>query len=153
MIHAIIGAQRWYDLIHFTVTGHYHFIVRVTQCKEAYLVLSEIPGITLYNSYEIQLGINGNTESRILHNRGGTELVRESTSQILDCNEQRTFWITWPGDHSSQLEVGKGEDPGIDIVMKASIEDSFLLNSVSVSSGNEESGLWEFRDLGLNPSY
>lgn len=76
-------------------------------------------------------------------------MVKEPTSHILDCNEQRAFWITWQGGQSSQLEVGKGDNPGVDMVMKTSIEETFLLNSVSVSSGNEETGQWEFRDLGL----
>ena len=135
-------------MIHLTVTGHFHFVFTVKQCNEAYIVLSEIPGITLYNAYEIQLGINDNTESRIRHERGGIELVKEQTPQILNCNEYRTFWTSWPGGGTDQLEVGHGESPGTDIFMRTSIDGTFMLNSVSISSGNKETGQWEFRNLG-----
>ena len=134
--------------MHLTVTGHYHVTFTVQQCKEAYIVLSEIPGITLYNAYEIQLGISENTESRILQERGGTELVREQTSQILSCNEPRTFWVSWPGGVSGQLEIGHGEVPGSDAFMKTSIDDMFMLNSMSISSGNTQTGQWVFNNLG-----
>ena len=37
----------------------------VKACKSAYITLAESPGVTMYNTYDIQLGVSDNTESII----------------------------------------------------------------------------------------
>lgn len=147
VVHANTESERWYDLLHLTVLAKDHVIFSVQACKEAHVVLSEIPGVTFYNAYEIAIGVADNKESLIRHNRGGPTLVTAPTDNILNCDEQRQFWISWPGLHSIELEVGHGDIVGQEKFMGTSLETSFLLNSLSVSSGDTETGKWEFHNM------
>ena len=45
------------------------------------------------NSYEVIIGGWDNTESAIRDVIQGDDLVRVSTSNILNCNDERWFWV------------------------------------------------------------
>lgn len=118
------------------------------QCEnDAHIVLNEIPGMTQYNAYEVALGIEQNTVSVIMRNRGGPDIRRENTPNILSADEFRHFWISW--DYTKGLvEVGKGVEVGSNSFLQGDISaDKFRISSASVSIGgeSEKSGLWEFR--------
>ena len=66
----------WYDLLHLTVTDRTYIVFSVTLCKDAYITLSEIAGLTLHNTYEIIIGYNDNKESMIMYERGGDRLTQ-----------------------------------------------------------------------------
>ena len=137
----------WYDLLHLTVTDRNYIVFSVKLCKDAYITLSEIAGLTLYNTYEIIIGYQENSESLILYERGGERLVTVQTPGILDCNKPELFWVSWDGPIQNSIDVGRGSVVGDRVFMSTPTEHTFRINSVAIASGYTETGDWEFRQL------
>ncbi len=120
----------------------------VKACSDAHIVMSYVPGLTLYDSYEVALGVSDNHESVIMLGRGGEELVRESTPNLLDCNQDKSFWISWPyTDTGIIISAGSGSVVGTNSFISTEMTaNTFKVNSVSVSTGGPSNvrGEWEF---------
>ncbi len=102
---------------------------------------------TLYNAYEVALGIENNQKSIIMRERGGDSIGSTDTPNILNCDEYGLFWISWY--YSTRLiKVGYGGRLGDNSFLSAPMTgDFFKVNSVSVSIGGTSGtgGDWEFR--------
>ena len=60
----------------------------VEACAEAHIALAETPGVLGAGAYEVVLGADGNTKSRILKDMSSNETVAETdTPGLLDCNK------------------------------------------------------------------
>ena len=57
-------------------------------CAEAHIALAETPGVLGAGAYEVVLGADANTKSRILKDMSSNETVAETdTPGLLDCNK------------------------------------------------------------------
>ncbi|CAH1794507.1 unnamed protein product [Owenia fusiformis] len=131
-----------YDFKHgwVTVTGYDYIEFTVKACNDAHILLSNIPGEI--DELVIQVIIGGwkNTKSAIRTGRTvGTPIVKQTnTPNILDCNEARSFWLSWK---NGRIRVGQ----------HGLYQDQFLqwsqprnnpINSISVATGWGSWGDW-----------
>ena len=92
--------------------------------------------------YEIKLGYNSNQKSKIT--RLDTDLSEEAeTPDILNSNEKRSFWISWP---NLRVNVGRGTVVGEDMFLTLHLEYNIPIGAFSFSTGAAVSGVWHLED-------
>ena len=126
--------QLWYNVI-----GHYNFVFKVKATSEVKVILSNIPSIHDYLSYEITIGGDHN-EYTMIDKRGTSSSHIESTPDILDPDSGSEFWISW---HSSAVKVGKGTTIGQDQIIDFDDTEMVEINSISISTNYGVEGDWE----------
>lgn len=117
----------------------------IQSCRSAHLKLSQ----TSFTSplYEVIIGHNSNTKSQIIRytmNESGinvgTVVAEEMSQGILDCSQQRPFWMSWQG--------GK-----IEVAMESSSGQRFLdwmdsapqqVSALNLATGPESRGEWKY---------
>ena len=72
------------------------------------------------------------------------EYVAVDTPDILKCNEERSFWITW---QNGAIEVGRGEVVGQDRVMDFQPLEFYPVRAVGFSTGYSFNGTWNIKLL------
>ena len=77
-------SQNWYS-----VRDEDHTIIRVMACADAHILLSNEQGTPGSNTYEVALGIGGNTDSVIRESPYGPNVVWINTLGILSCDTYR----------------------------------------------------------------
>ena len=104
------------------------FTFRVRTCEDVGLVLvTSSPDGFGRHSFEVIIGGWGNSESAIKRVLTWATLVRVPTPQILDCDNFRTFWVSW---ENGVLEVGVGDLFDLSF-MSVPLEDEANMHAVS----------------------
>ena len=133
--------QRSFRTTWITVTDRDYIVFAVKTCQEAIIALSDIPGITTYHSYIINIGHDNNTASSIRDADTGAVLDTVSTPGILDCKEGHTFWVGWG---EGFLAAGSGGRVGSGRFLQYYNVDVYPVNSLAFSTGTMSDGEWEF---------
>ena len=121
------------------MSGETDLIFQLKSCSDAYLALCQIPGNAYTLSYEIALGINGASSNELRLGVDG-EMKSSSSENLLDCNSQKDFWIRWDGGN---IRFGKGDVVGEQEVLQWQHDDPYDINYVSLTSKNDQDGLWD----------
>ena len=124
-----------------TVTDREYIVFAVKTCQEAIIALSDIPGITTYHSYIVNIGHDNNTASSIRDADTGAVMDTVSTPGILDCKEGQTFWVGWG---EGFLAVGSGGRVGSGRFLQYYNVDVYPVNSLAFGTGTTSDGEWEF---------
>ena len=120
-----------YYRYHKIVTGQTSFGVGIQSCSDAHIGLSEIPGLSSLNMYEIVIGGWSNTKSVIRRGRQGAIEVETSTPDILNCNSMKYFWVTWD---DGAIEVGIGAVIGQSRILYYKDPEPYTVNSITVAT-------------------
>lgn len=128
-----------------TKSGHRFLEFGVRSCQNARLVLSTVNfGVPLY---EIVLGSDGNTKSKVIRyeddgsgNWNSSLKAEETTPGVIDCLQSRWFWLSWNG---GLIEVARGSASGQRFL---SWQDDSPHNvfAVSFSTGPGDFGDWTY---------
>ena len=120
-------------------------VVQVKACSNAHILLSEVFGETA-NIYEIALGVEDNKVSEIRQTVGGLGYTVAWTSDILSCDEFRTFWFMWVDGIG--LDVGRGSTVGSERFMRFVDLKGKDINAVSFSTGSGSTGQFRISNVG-----
>jgi len=124
-----------------TVDERRSIVFKVQACADAHIALSSQLGLSIQHTYEVVLGGWQNSRSAIRNKTQGMDWTDVSTPDILHCDEMRSFWISW---EYGLIMVGKGSKVGKNEVMHWLDPAPYSVHAISVSTGYESSGLWEF---------
>ena len=78
-----------------SVQGRDYIVFNVMTNNDAYIALSEHPGVFNNNMYEIVIGTDFNTKSEIRVGRMGEVKHQMDTPGIVSNVEGKTFWVGW----------------------------------------------------------
>ena len=131
-------ANYTHQFVWLTLVGDNHFIFKVKSCSEAYIALTKIPYNTPVSSYEIALGLQGNTVSELRHHVGPTEVKATAQISALDCSTYKEFWISWDKGH---IKCGHGATVDQNQFLYWADPYPHDVNSLSLASGSEAT--WE----------
>jgi hypothetical protein len=67
-------ANYTFSYVWVTLVGDSSFVFRVKACSEAYIALTKVPYNIITLSYEVALGVRGNTECELRHHTGPAEV-------------------------------------------------------------------------------
>ncbi|XP_062569275.1 uncharacterized protein LOC134231336 [Saccostrea cucullata] len=124
----------------FVAIGRTSFIFRARANRDLYLALTSSDCVNCGSQYEIHLGGQNNTISKIKIGIDGTDcasLRRVILSQIYFY----TFWVSWTG---SVLRVGTGNTVNRNIFMSCSQSTPYDIKYVMIRTGLGSSGEWRF---------
>ena len=132
--------QFWYSLSHEGVTSF-----KVKACEDASISLSKYPGVFLHSTYELVLGAEGNTKTKLRRDPKLATWDKEvSTPNIIACGQNRWFWIS---KYDDWLQVGRGVAPGNDVFFEYYDANHYPINSISFSTSSKAVGQWEYTHL------
>ena len=130
-----------YESAWIPVSGSTNLVFSVQACSDAFFTLSEVQGNPYMTSYEIALGINGGEVNELRHGVGSTSPGDTYNGQLLDCNTQKDFWVSWVGGN---FEFGRGHSFGIDRVLTYFHDTPHDTNAVAITTSNNVKGTWVF---------
>jgi len=134
-----------YGFFLLSLTDKSEVTFSVTACKEAHVILTQIPGIFKYRSYELLIGTLENTETWLVRSDDGAFLGWAITLGILNCQLRRFFWISWT---INSLSFGRGTIPGQNrILYHNDYYPGHTLNSLSVRTPAGVRGVWGFAGI------
>ena len=96
-------------------------------CHDIRVSLATEQGIPIYDVY---LGAYDNTMSYIVVSYTTTNVSYHEESGLLDCDEYRSFWISW---RDNEVNVGKGEIVSLNNIMNFKA-DRMIVNHLSFGS-------------------
>jgi len=120
-----------YNTSAIMVDGHRHMLLHIISCQSVYIALSLLPSKTMSYTYEVALGINGNTMSELRTSVAGAA-VAEYPGQVLSCLSGNDFWLSWT---STGVSIGIGSRFGMNAMLQWQDEDTgHDINSVAFAS-------------------
>ena len=102
------GSDSTYGNILISRVDANQVVFRVMACSDAQVALSQLPGIFTHYTYELLVGVESNSKTILKSAIGGATLTEVDSPQILDCQSERAFWISWK---FGELSFGKGSVP------------------------------------------
>ena len=122
-------------------------VFSVKACNDAHLAMAESEAKPNELAYTIQIGNYKNTKSVIRTSKkpGSENKALALTPNILNCDEFRTFWVSW---RNGRIQVGRGSVPKQRQFMEWEDPRPLPVNFFSVSSGYGSTGEWR---IGLTP--
>lgn len=117
-----------YSRILMSVVGANEFVFGVAACRDAYIAMSQVPGIYTHFTYELVIGAQDNTETMLYSAVGGNLLKSAMTPQILSCDTVRLFWLSW---RNGQISFGKGIVPEVGALFTVNDAQWHAVNSLS----------------------
>jgi len=133
-----------YGFFLLSLTDKSEVTFSVTACKEANVILSQIPGIFKYRSYEVLIGTAENTETWLRRSDNGALLAFMVTPGILNCETHQFFWISWT---ISSISFGKGNIPQQNRILYHNEHPGHALNSLSIRTPAGVRGVWGFASI------
>ena len=122
-------------------TDRQHLLFSLETCREAYLVLTNQPGVTEDNAYHVVIGAQDNSVTEIRKQSPQTETKSFSTPDILSCTEMRQFWLKW---EAGTIELGTGEVVGSSSLFSWRDLSPYDVNAISPASKYEDKNAhWE----------
>lgn len=128
-----------YGRIMVSVVNYKEFVFAVRACHDASIAFSQVAGIYTHYTYELVIGATDNTETILRSSVGGAVLKSVYTSQILDCNAVRLFWVNW---RDGMMSFGKGIIVKQGEVFSVSVSNMYLINSLSYLTPSDVKGVW-----------
>ena len=114
------------------------FVFSVLACHRAHVYLST--GDVNSPLYNIAIGDDKNRQSTIRDKNNSPVLVA-NTPGILDCQEERDFWLSWT---DQTIRVGEGSDSG-NMFLEYYMPDYVPITEVSVVTEDYATGVWDFK--------
>ena len=130
-----------YYRYHKTVTGETAVVVGIQACSDGHIGLSEVPGLSSLNMYEVVIGGWSNSKSVIRRARQGHIEVEASTPDILSCNSMKFFWVTW---EDGIIEVGAGGIIGQTRLLYFKDPDPYTVNSITLATAGGHEGIFAY---------
>ena len=116
-------------------------VFSVSTCNDARVALSQLPGIFTHFTYELSIGAQSNSKTTLKGAVGGAILVEVDTPAILDCQNLRSFWISW---RRGELSFGKGSVPEQGRVLFYQDANSWHdVNALSFATNAGSVGVWD----------
>ena len=121
------------------------YIIQVQACESVYIALSSIPANPRTQTYEIALGINGNTLTEIRGSVGGAGGASYSRA-ILSCDSMQSFWLR---HLNGFVEFGRGGVVGLDRIVQWHDTEGrpHEVNAIGVSAGPNVTATWQLSYL------
>lgn len=149
MTHVTDGNSGGYESLMLSVTNVNEIVFGVSACSDGQIALSKIPGVIEFSTYELVIGAQSNSKTVLRKSVGGAVVAEVSSPQILDCNLERLFWITWRSN--GDISFGRGAVPEQGRLLYFRDQSSQQINAVSVSTPAGLTGVWKFiRFAGMN---
>ena len=140
-----------YNQFWLTLNARSYIVFRVMACNDAHIGLSAATGNSKTRMYEFVIGGNSNTETYIRTARLSETKATESTEGILDCQAFRPFWVRWV---DNVLELGEGTHAGKRSIIKwEDTEDPHPVEALTISTGFDAEGVWEFSYVDGNVNF
>ena len=107
-------------------------------CHNAFIAMSFLPHKLSSSTYEIALGIDGNTRSEFRTSVGGVA-VTEYVGQVLSCASGNDFWLSWT---MTSVSIGFGLRFGENTMLQwQNSESGHDVNTISFAS--QSVALWQ----------
>ena len=132
-----------YYRYHRTVAGENAVVVGIQACSDGHIGLSEVPGLSSLNMYEVVIGGWSNTKSVIRRARQGDIEVEASTPEILSCNSFKFFWVTW---EDGIIEVGAGGIIGQTRLLYFKDPNPYTVNSITLTTADGHEGAFVYAE-------
>lgn len=145
-----------YDRNWYSVTEETFINFKIQACEAAKISLSRFLAIANIHTYEIILGAEGNSYTRITNVDSG-EKVAEVSGSVLSkmiphtddvtlmvcsgCSSSDWFWLSWA---DGKIEVGKGDNVGSGLILSTSYD--INVNAIGFASDDTQkaNSVWEF---------
>jgi hypothetical protein len=134
-----------YENIAYSVADRTELVFGVSACKEVRIALSEIPGITTRNTYELCIGEFENSMTILKDAFSGQSLVEAYTTEILNCSGTRMFWVSWA---VGTLSFGRGTTVQQNRLLYFKDANAHHVNAVSVKTPVGVVGNFTFEHFG-----
>ena len=108
-------------------------------CREASVLLTTAPYNTDGDSYEIVIGAEANHKTVIKSKPSNTIHVEVSTSNVLNCEADKAFWLTWT---RGSIRFGEGFDVGKSQIIDWTPENIIDIKAWTFSSYYKTSASW-----------
>ena len=131
------------------------FAFLVAACKNARLALAVDAGQFDHGTYEIVIGgreEDSDVEFTAIRGAvGRNTTTRVKTTSILDCADQKDFWVSWKGQ---EIRLGSGQPFGSEILKYKIPIFGSIPRIVSMATGPKADGNWAFNtEQGNNKHY
>ena len=158
MFHLFLGGNMYtlytpsdkgYQYMWMSSDSHF-FTFRVKACHDATVGLSQEPGVTTDNTYEVIIGGRKNTATFIRKIFAGDRTIWKELpiANLTSCNETRPFWVTW---RSSVITVGRGLVINQNPFLTWQDPNPMRVTGVAITTGWGSDGVWEVQqDQGKN---
>jgi len=120
-------------------------VFQVQACRDAHFALSELFNNIRTRTYEIIIGGNGNQNSFIRDDNTVGEVLRADTPNIMDCDNFKTFWVTWGIDY--RIAVGRGARVNVGTFLDYVDIDKRNFQGFTISTYFTIVGNWDFSFL------
>lgn len=128
-----------YNRFLLTVPDRTDLVFGLAAGSDGHIGLSEHPGISTRNMYEIVLGGWDNQRSAIRRSIQGDILAEASTVGILDRNNINIFWISWL---DGIIKLGSGSVVGNGLIVEYRDPSPYKVNSVAMTTSSGYTGTW-----------
>ena len=128
-----------YYRYHLVVANKNSLMFSLKACSDGHVGLSEIPGLSSLNMYEVVIGGWTNTKSVIRRARQGKIEVEAQTPDILSCDLARYFWVTW---EDGVIQMGTGGVLLQGTILTFTDPEPYTVNSVTLATSDGYTGRW-----------
>ncbi len=134
--------QYSYETVIYRVFHTNGITFKVKACNDAHIALFD--HYHTARAYEIVIGSNGNSVTRIKKKLIGSSEVQVETPDILSCTDFGQFWVTWA---NGRIALGYGDIEGILEIAAFEDDDPHSVSYLAISTGWGSEGEWEFFTL------
>jgi Farnesoic acid 0-methyl transferase len=133
-----------YNQMSKTIFDETSIVLRVQACQDGSIGLSELFNNVQTRTYEVIIGGYGNQQSFIRDFESSTEVQKVPTPGIMDCNNYRTFWISW-ANHN--IKAGRGAVVGEAAFLDWTDPEQRVFRGLTISTWTNNPGWWDFSFL------
>lgn len=126
---------------HFVLTTDQKaFLFTVNACRDVYLFLTHLPGVTDFEAYRITLGVDENTRSSI-YKTLPNETTFDASTNIFTCSP-KSLWVTWA---DGTISVGEGSDVNQGQLFTWTDTQPYAVNALAMASRDVNTVTWTLR--------
>lgn len=124
-----------------TVVEQTSMVFKVKACSDVHVVLASYPKNPRVRSYDLLLGSDGNTMTKLY--REGTLVHSINTSNLLKCDVDQYLWVSW---QNNIIEMGTGYEPYLDglLLYHEKTVTYHITSAAFYTSPGSTPGVWEF---------
>lgn len=138
-------SKQQFNTVHRSLLDVSNITFRLRAAENAKVLLLSTVDNTRAPSYEVVIGMDGNTKTVLRVQSVIGEIVAEQeTINILSSGELRPFWIRWT---NGMLNFGTGSIVGSNTVISIVDPQKQDIHSLAVSSDSGSTAEWEFGDI------
>jgi len=124
-----------------SIIGQSSIVVRIQSCRDGHIAFSEVFNNVQTRTYEVIIGGNGNQNSFIRDRDSYNEVQRVDTPGIMDCNNYKTFWVSW---ENYRIVVGQGALIGQSSFLDWVDPEQRVFLGLTISTWDGSQGWWDF---------